>query len=441
MSNIGVGTYVDDQHEQTSNPFDLFSSPNVITDLIHGKTLTIFPNGPLTDTGPYDFIIPADSSDFTLMPFTRLEGELEIVKLNGTAITDTELNAYVNLLPQSIFRQVECEVSGTQVCDLSTPTYAYKAFLETHLGFTKDQKEIMFENLEYYKKDTLGKENTFSITADDGANTFIERHKKMKNTKFPFSMILHVDFLNSHRPLIPNVELKLRFIRNEDSFSLIGTDKQAKIKVSKLRLSVRRISVDPHLTDAIEQKLASNPAIYPVTNSKIKTYTISSGRATERVSQIFRGKLPRQVIIGFVDSKGVDGNITKNPFKFEHFDLNYFQAYINGEPIKPQAFQPDFTAGSYMSEYRWLLDNMGCYESKNPLDITYQEFGGNSTFFAYDLSPELCNLYHQHGNQTGVFDFDVGFKTALTSNVTAIIYGSFHEVIMIDKNRNVTIVD
>ena len=94
-----------------------------------------------------------------------------------------------------------------------------------------------------------------------------------------------------------------------------------------------------------------------------------------------------------------------------------------------------------MSEYRWMLDNMGCYESKNPLDISYKEFGTNSTFFAYDLSPELCNLYHQHGNQTGVFDFDVGFKTALTNNVTAIIYGSFHEVVMIDKNRNVTIVE
>jgi hypothetical protein len=80
MSNIGIGTYVEDQHEQTMDPFELFTSPNVITDLIHGKTLTIFPQGPVTDTGPYDFVIPADPSEFTLMPFTRLEGELEIIK-------------------------------------------------------------------------------------------------------------------------------------------------------------------------------------------------------------------------------------------------------------------------------------------------------------------------------------------------------------------------
>ena len=349
MSNIGVGTFVDDQHEQTSNPFDLFSTPNVVTDLLHGKTLTIFPQGPITDMGPYDFIIPADPSEFTLMPFTRLEGEIEITKTGGGHVTDTELNAIVRLLPQSIFRQVECVVSGTQVSDLSTPSYAFKAYLETHLAFTKDQKETMFNDLEYYSKDTIGKEETFSITAGDGATSFIERHGKMKVGKFPFSMILHVDFMNCHTPLLPNTELKLRFIRNEDSFSLLGAEKQAKIKINNLRLSIRRISLDPQITDGIEEKLSSTPAIYPITNSKIKTYIISSGRQTERVSQIFRGKLPKQIVIGFVDSRGVDGNITKNPFKFEHFDLNYFQAYINGEPIKPQAFQPDFTEGLYMS--------------------------------------------------------------------------------------------
>ena len=103
--------------------------------------------------------------------------------------------------------------------------------------------------------------------------------------------------------------------------------------------------------------------------------------------------------------------------------------------------EPSLSSTTYMSEYRWMLDNMGCYESKNPLDVTYKEFGENSTFFAFDLSPELCNLYHQHGNQSGVFDFDVSFKTPLTNNVTAIIYGSFHEVVMIDKNRNVTVVE
>jgi hypothetical protein len=439
MANIGVGTFVEDQHEKNADPFDLFSSPNVITELIHGKTVTCYPRGPITDTGPYEFIINGDS-DFIDLPFTRLNGELQITKADGTAVTDTDLNAFVNLLPQSIFRQVECRVGDHQVCDLSTPTYPYKAFIETHLGFTKDQKTTMFENLEYYSKDTLNAEETFVLA---NSESFKKRHSQLKANegKLPFSMILHVDFLNCHRPLIPHVDVKLKFIRSDDSFSLLGATKAVKIKINDLSLDVRKITFDPQLADAIENKLSSTPAVYPVTSGKIQSHIITSGRQTERVSQIFRGKLPRQIIIGFVDSGGYDGNINKNPFKFGNFGINSFQGYINGEPITPQPFKPKFDANSYMREYRWFLDNLGCYESKNPLDVTYEEFKTNSCFFVYDMSPELCNLFHQHGHQSGIFDFDVGFEAALTKNVTAIIYGSFHEVIMVDKSRNITVVE
>jgi len=441
MANIGIGTFVEDEHEKHGDPFDLFSSPNVVTELIHGKTTTVFPFGSLTDAGPYEFIINGDS-DFIDMPFTRLNCEIQITKMDGGNVTDTELNAFVNLLPQTLFKQIECRVGDHQVSDLSTPTYAYKAFIETHLGFTKEQKEIMFEDLEYYIKDTLDHEETYTI-ADDTAKAFKAKHARLKkhDGKLPFSMILHVDFLNCHKLLIPHVDLKLKLIRNEDSFSLLGATKTLKIKINELSLDVRKVTCDPQLADAIENKLSSTPAVYPVTSGKIKSHIITTGRQTERISQIFRGKLPRQIIIGFVDSGGYDGNINKNPFKFGNFGINSFQGYINGEPILPQAFKPKFSTDSYTREYRWFLDNLGCYESKNPLDVNYEEFKTNSCFFVYDLSPELCNLYHQHGNQSGVFDFDVGFETALTKNITAIIYGSFHEVVMIDKSRNVTIVE
>ena len=441
MANIGIGTFVQDQHEKQGDLFDLFSSPNVVTELIHGKTTTVYPFGSITDSGPYEFICTGDS-DFIHMPFTRVNGEIQITKLDGATMTDNELNAFVNLLPQTLFKQVECRVGDHQVSDLSTPTYPYKAYLETHLGFTKQQQKIMFEALECYFKDDIGHEEAYVI--NDANNTcFKKKHAKLKanDGKIPFSMILHVDFLNCHIPLIPHIDLKLKFIRNDDSFSLLGAAKVAKIKVNKLTVDIRKLTLDPQLADAIENKLSSTPAVYPITSGKIKSHIITSGRQTERVSQIFRGKLPRQIIIGFVDSAGYDGNINKNPFKFGNCGINSFQAYVNGEPITAQPFKPDFAADSYTKEYRWFLDNLGCYESKNPLNVSYEEFKSNSCFFVYDMSPEWCNLYHQHGNQSGVFDFEVGFSTALTNNVTAIIYGSFHEVVMIDKSRNVTIVE
>ena len=143
MTKLGVGTFVEESYEKNGDKMlDIFS-PIQKEDTMHdGKEIYIFPQGAITDTGPYDFLIPSDGNEFTALPFTRLHGEIEVVKSDGTPLTATELNAPVNLFPQSLFRQIEVYVNGKQVADLSTPTYGYKAFIQTHLGSTNDAKKL-----------------------------------------------------------------------------------------------------------------------------------------------------------------------------------------------------------------------------------------------------------------------------------------------------------
>ena len=439
MAKLGVGTFVHESYEGNGDRMlDLFT-PVMKEDTMHdGKEIEIFPTGVVTDTGPYEFLIPSDGNEFTAMPLTRLHGEIEIVKADGTVVTDTELNAPVNLLPQSLFRQIELYVNGKQVADLSTATYPYKAFLQTHLGTTLDAKKITYSP-EMWHKDTVGKENKFLLAGDTKAESFVERHTRIKDGKLYFSMILHVDFLQCKNLLMPGVELKLRLVRNDDSFSLLGATQTTKIKIHKLHLTVRRIKLDPTIAMGFEKTLATQPAMYPIANSKIKTYTISSGMQSERISQIFRGNLPRQIIIGFVDSKGADGNISANPFTFEHFQNNYFNCYINGEPLVPRAFQPDPTNKNFWREYRWFLDNTACLLSNQTHDITYEEYISNSFFYVFDLSPDLCNSFHIHQQMAGTFDLQVAFKNALTKNITAIIYATFDEKVLIDKDGEVLV--
>ena len=439
MTKLGVGTFVEESYEKNGDKMlDIFS-PIQKEDTMHdGKEIYIFPQGAITDTGPYDFLIPSDGNEFTALPFTRLHGEIEVVKSDGTPLTATELNAPVNLFPQSLFRQIEVYVNGKQVADLSTPTYGYKAFIQTHLGSTNDAKKITYSP-EMWIKDTLEKENSFILTGETKSDSFAERHELVKGNKINFSMILHADFMQCKNLLIPGVDLKLRFIRNDDSFSLLGSSLVAKIKIHKLHLTLRRIKLDPIISAGIEKTLQQTPAIYPIANSKIKTYTLQSGIQSERLAQVFRGQLPRQIIIGFVDSKGVDGNINANPFVFEHFNNNYMNCFINGEPIVPTAFQPNPETKNFMREYRWFLDNTACTLSNPTHNITYKEFIHNSYFFVFDLSPDLCNSYHVHEQISGTFDVHVGFKSPLSKNITCIIYATFDEKIVIDKDGDVTV--
>lgn len=434
----GIGTFVNEIHELATDSIDLFSVPPIESTIIHGKTLTIYPSSVLVDSGPFEFLIPADSNDFTYLPLTRLEGEIEILKNDGSALAATDVVSVVNLLPHSLFKQVECSIKDVQINDLSTPTYHYKSFIESHLTYDTELKNTTLQACEMYLKDTCGKENTMSLTAT--SDSFYLRNQKIVGKKIHFSIILHIDFFQCQRYLLPGCDIKLKFIRSDDSFSLLAATVLAKIKFNKLELKVRRITLDPSVANAIETKLSHTPAVYPIVSSKIKQFLINSGVQNQVLSQVIRGKIPRSFLVGLVASKAFDGHVSKNPFKFEHFGTNYLNAFLNGEPIVPTVFQPDFSDTSTQSVklYRWFLDNIGLQQNVSN-GITFEEFKTNSTFFAFDLSPDLCNNIYLHGIENGTIDLHLGFSAALTENVTCIVFASFDEIITIDKNRNVLI--
>ena len=434
-SNAGVGTFVTEAHELASNGLDIFSGPMVDGSLLHGKTMTIYPSSVLTDTGPYDFIIPSDGQDWIDLPYTRLEGLIEIKKLDGSLLTATDLNAYVNLLPHAIFKQIEVYINGTLVSDLSTPTYPWKCMIEKLLSYPEDVKKTALQ-LEMYDEDTLNKEHVFTLDC----KSFKSRHTKAMNGKCYFSIVLHSDIFHSVKYLMPGCEIKLKLIRNSDDFVLLGATKIAKTKISDLHLQVRRVTVEEGLLDKLESTLSTRPAIYPLTPGKIKTATIFKDMKSDRVANIYRGILPKSIIFCFVKSKAFDGDVASNPFVFEHFDLNHFQVYINGEPHFPQPLQPDFESGDYCREYRWFLDNIGLGHGSNAVGITMEDFKTNKFFIPIDFSPNLSNGFDLTPPQSGFIDVLLSYKNPLPQNITMISYATFNEILTIDKERKVTLV-
>lgn len=438
----GVGTFVNEVHELASDTLDLFSLPPIESALVHGKQITVYPSSRLTSEGPVEFVIPADSSDFTALNQTRLEGEITITKPNGDDFAAADKISIVNLFPQSIWKQIECSIGDVQINDLSTPTYPYKAFLESHLSLTDDVKTTSLKGCAYYVKDDPGNENSL-VVADAGDvkhnKGFVKRGAFFKGNKLYFSIMLHIDFFQCPRLLIPGVEVKLKMIRSSDNFSILTDAVDFKINIHELVLKVRRITADPSILSRIETQLSSSPAIYPIVKSVIKTHLLQNGTANNRIGQMIRGKLPRSFILSFVTAKGYDGDKSVNPFVFNNQKNNFFQVYINGEPIIPTPFQPKYSTGKCVREYAWFLDNIGLNHTASNA-ITKEEFISNSCFYPFDLSPDKCNSIYLHGVEDGTVDIDVGFETAPNENLYCMMYASYDEIISIDKNRNVVIV-
>lgn len=432
-----------DEYELATDALDLFTLPPVDSSQVHGKTQTYYPHATINDQGPYEIIIPNDSMEMVQLNSIRLHGSFSVLTAADANIAAADTVSVVNNTCQSLFKQIELSLNGVTINDLSSSTYPYKAYIENLYTFDKDIKDTTLRALEQFYNDPV--QGTTTIEDMLKANTevsggFKDRKARiLSGNKIYFIMLIHLDFLQSRKLLIPGVEMKFRFIRADDSFTIFAKTAGPKIKMHHLELVARKINCDPLVVAGIEKALSSTTAKYPIAHAKIKTYLLHTSTQSQNISQIYRGKLPRSFNMVMVKSKAYDGNHAENSFRFQHFTLNNFNVYINGEPVHAKAIQPDWTNEKCMEQYWWLQQNIGLHMGASN-GITFEDFKDHAVMFAYDRTPDLCNSYTGHGGENGTLDISVAFKTALTENVIMIFYAVFDEIVTIDKDRNVLLV-
>jgi hypothetical protein len=254
-----------------------------------------------------------------------------------------------------------------------------------------------------------------------------------------FETIIHSDFFQIYRHLPSGCAIRLKFIRNEDSFSFIENVGDYKIELVDLRVTVRKIELNKNIYDANEKQFAKGgSAILPTVRSQIKTFVIASGITSIVQPSIINGQLPRNMIVCFLSAAALNNAITKNPYNFQHFNIKSINARVNGVCKPSIPYTTDFASGIFMRAYRGLFDSIGISHSNGGNSVTPDHFVGGCTFFAFDLTPDMCNGWHEHPRKSGVIDLELSFSKALTEPINIIVYSSYDNFIMIDKFRNLT---
>jgi hypothetical protein len=433
----GIGTFVVDDIELTGGGLDYFTLPPVDTVLEEGRFHIIRPSNAITNEGPYEFNIAPDNDHFIYLPLTRLHGKIDVhTKEDDKPIGENVCCGAVNLFTQSIFKQIEIELNGTPVNDLSTGTYAYKSYIESLLSYGDDAKKTLLAQA-MYLDDTLQHENSLKPTE----NLALALRSNQLIKGFYFTNLIHADFFQMERYLLPNMHVKLCFIRNADSFSFITDTEKFKIVLSDLYLTIRKIKVRKDFHASILSNLQKEPALFPLTQSKIKTFLINSGTSSINLHNITTGIIPKSMIVGFVSSKGYNGAVNKNPFLFSSFNLSYLQLLVNSEPFYSTPLKPDFTTGKFTREYQLLLDNTGVLHHDCAFSITALKFKFNSCFFVFDFSPDSCNGFHNHETKKALCDLELVFKEEVSENVQVIVYSSYRQLMQIDANFNVKLLE
>ena len=446
---IGIGGLNNAQEEFAHSKFDLFGKTEYEIGVKKCISQTFRPLTTSSSDGPFSFLIPADPEKFTDAESLRLHGKMRIRKKSLADGTLSNLNedyvSPVNNVFNSLWSSVNTKLNGCEISDPSSKWYAYKAYFENHLSYSSPSKNNIL-SFKGYVADTAGK---FDDVGNSGATTpslndgFVKRKEMFKDSKWVYFCVnLHIDITTLRKLIPPGIKIELDFERNPDSFCLLS-DKAVgnyAIELEDLRLKVDRIipgdSIMNFYRASLQKKI--QPRL-PIDRSMLKTYTVTSGTSDLSEYNIITGaQLPEQVIVAIVGEDAHRGNIKKNPFKFEDYNISEASLVVNGVHEPHELYKLNKTIEDRVDMYANFLENTGISTDDREFGITMQDYYGGSFMLVWDRTPDKCNRFHRHISDSGSISINLKTREPLQQTVTVVIYATYSKDLIIDGERVLT---
>ena len=421
----------------SKSELELFEIPPTQMVIEDSEYVEYRPFGGVSQEGSNQFIIPGVGSKYLDINNTQLYIRAKITKGNGADITSSDKVGPVNLLMHSLFSQVSVTLNGKLITD-STPTYPYRAMIETLLNYNKESKESHLQT-QFYYKDTAGgmDENDPTSTANKG----LRDRASLTDLSAEFELMgpIHSDIFNQENVLLPGIEVKIMLERTKSSFALMSSNSTPDycIKILDAILYVRELTCSNAQVLRDAMMLENETAKYKIRRAIIRNTSIPAGSFGLQRDNVFLGEIPKRVILVLVDGDAFSGVYDKNPFNFKHHGLNYLAMHADSKQIPRTALTPKFgTRKRYLRSYLQLFSAIGEVYSNGGIDITPEDFGNGYTILAFDLTPDESHGEHYTLNKRGNFRIDLKFDAPLSTSVNLLMYAEFDNIIEIDKHRN-----
>lgn len=421
--------------ESATAALDLWALPGSQTGVQEGNFVHYSPAAPLEDSSCVEFNVFSSVSEYIDLAHCMLYIKCKIVGADGTDIT-ADANADVgpvNNLLHSLWSQCDVLLNNKLVSQ-SGHAYHYRSYLSNLLTYGFDAKDGHLTAGLWYE-DTAGKHNDKTA-----ANVGFTKRKDLTANSKCVELLggIHGDIFSQEKFLLNNVHMQIKFYRAKDSFALMSS-RNEKIKLLEARLIVRKVKIAPEVLLAHMKALDVAPCKMPISRVDLKSFTLTAGVANKTI-ELGSGAIPKRMVLGMVTNKSFNGDYSANPFKFEHFKLNFLAAYVDSQQVPSQPLTPDFEAGLYLESYYSLFTGTGIHFGDTGNAISRLEYPAGYTLFAFDFTP--CLTASQDGwdlQKQATIRLDLRFAAALPEAVNVIVLSEFDSLIQIDKQRNVIV--
>ena len=194
------------------------------------------------------------------------------------------------------------------------------------------QKKSRLQAAMYFIDDNLTVSNPIPDSSS-ARNMGLKRRHGICTAKPTFDMIgpLHVDVFNQSKYMLNGVTMKVRMTRSKDSFVLMAKSdvtESFKVDILSAKLFVRKLKITPSLCLAHERILQQKTAKYPITRVECKVIHLPQGQNSFTHDNLFLGQLPKRIVLGLVDNRAFNGDISLNPLQLSTLQFELFSGSL-----------------------------------------------------------------------------------------------------------------
>jgi len=438
-----------DSCECARSELELFEIPPTQTSIEESRFEEFNPQTSLDRNNPIEFKIITSSDEYLDLFQSYLYLKARILDGAGNALPDTRVDGNlddkslvypINYFPASLFNRVECYL-GSKPVGSSESLYPYRAYIETTLSASRDNKKTAMESRMFYPDaDPMDvfDEELKATDRNRGA------YKRFATTQFskPFETIspIHNSLFQQQKLLLSKVPIYLKFHRNNIDFILMAKSlaQPYKIEIDKAALIVNIKRIASHVRIAHEERLLNTNAKYPLRKVDIKFFTRGANRADLSEPNLVTGVLPNRVIMGMVTTDAFNGHRNKNGFNFQDFGLSSLVLRKNGIALPFDRITYDFDNNEFVKGYFSLLNACGMWNTEfknNGIDLDNYKKG--YSLFGFNLSPDESLGDNLNLITEGHLSFDLRLKRGYNESITIICYLEYDSVMEITSNREI----
>lgn len=372
---------------------------------------------------------------------SKLYVKAKIVKGDGSKLETTDYVGPVNLFLQSMFSQVEVTMQG-KLATSTTSHYPYKAMIQTLLSYGDEAKTSQLTS-QLWEKDTAGHLDDNDI--DGGVNVGLYKRSLYFARSMTVDMegpIYH-DLFQVDRLILNQVAINVRLTRARPEFYLMtnAASPDFKVLIEDIVLKACKVQINPAVIYGHAEILKSVNAKYPFTKTEVKQIAIAAGTVNFDQDQLFQNIRPNRVVVGFVNALGAAGDYTKNPFNFQHFNVNQIGLFVDNVPVSGNVMRLNFNATSgrtIIQAFNNMFEVTDKWLHDSGIQISRNEFAGGYAMYCFEIEPNFGDdETYLHLLKQGNVRLEVQFSLALTDATSCIVYAEYPGYFEINAARDV----